>query len=188
MNLSNKLTIPTLFILSTLMWLTRGHHTASFINLPDATWAIFFILGFYFSSIGIPALFLIQAFAIDYLVVTQLGIGDSCFTAAYIFLMPAYLSLWGAGRYLSKHYALSFTSLKLFFISALLGIVGCELISSGSYYWINVPGQASLTEFAARIVQYLPNALAITFAYLLSALMVHLLLEPNCRKVILLNK
>jgi len=188
MNLSNKLTIPTLFILSTLMWLTRGHHIASLVNLPDATWAIFFILGFYFSSLLIPALFLIQAFAIDYLVVTQLGVGDSCFTVAYIFLLPAYLLLWSAGRWLSKNYALNLTSLKLFFISAFLGIVGCELISSGSYYWINVPGHTSLIEFAARIVKYLPNALVITFAYLLSTLMVHLLLEPNSRKAILMSK
>ncbi len=187
-SLSKKQSVSLIFVLSAIMWLTRGHHMASLANLPDASWAILFIVGFYFSSFLVIALFLAQAFLIDYLVVTQLGIGQSCFTIAYAFLLPAYLSLWFAGRWLSKRYALNLSSLKSFFVATLLGTVVCELISSGSYYVLNVPGQASLAEFAGRIVQYLPHAIAVTFSYLLVALVIHLLLVTSSEKVSMVGK
>ena len=86
-SLSKNQNIALIFVLSAIMWLTRGHHFASLSQLPDASWPIFFIVGFYFSSFDVIALFLDQAFLIDYLALTQLGI-------TYPFLLPAYLSLW----------------------------------------------------------------------------------------------
>lgn len=172
--LSKKHSAYLIFAMSALMWLTRGHHMASLAYLPDASWAIFFAVGFYFSSIGVVALFLAQAFLIDYLVVNQLGVGQSCFTLAYAFLLPAYLSMWFAGKWLAKRYALNFTAFKNFLFAAVVGVIICELISSGSYYVMNVPGQASLTEFAARMVRFLPFALEITLAYLVAGLVAHL--------------
>lgn len=163
-----------IFAMSAMMWLTRGHHMASLAYLPDASWAIFFAVGFYFASFSVIALFLAQAFLIDYLVVSQLGIGQSCFTIAYAFLLPAYLSMWFAGKWVSKRYALNLNAFKNFVLAAVLGVFVCEIISSGSYYFINVPGQASFAEFAARIIQYLPFAMEITLAYLMSALVLHL--------------
>ena len=76
-SLSKKQNAFLIFALSAIMWLTRGHHMASLAHLPDASWAIFFIVGFYFSSFAVVGLFLAQAFLIDYLVVTQMGIGLS---------------------------------------------------------------------------------------------------------------
>jgi hypothetical protein len=151
-SLSKNQNIALVFVLSAIMWLTRGHHMASFSQLPDASWAIFFIVGFYFSSFAVIALFLAQAFLIDYLALTQLGIGESCFTLSYSFLLPAYLSLWFGGRWLTEHASLNITSFKNFLLASVVGTIVCELISSGSFYLINVPGQASLTEFAGRIV------------------------------------
>jgi hypothetical protein len=156
---------------------------ASLAHLPDASWAIFFIVGFYFSSVSVIALFLAQAFLIDYLVVSQLGIGQACYTIAYPFLLPAYLSMWIAGRWLAKRYALNLRALKDFLMAALIGTIACELISSGSYYVVNVPGQASFSEFAGRIMQFLPYALEITFAYLLVALVAHLVVNAAQKMV-----
>ena len=181
LSLSKYQNIALIFVLSAIMLLTRGHHFASLSQLPDASWAIFFIAGFYFSSFAVIALFLAQAFLIDYLAFTQLGI-------AYPFLLPAYLALWLAGRWLAKHASLNITSFKNFLLASVVGTIVCELISSGSYYFINVPGQASLTEFTGRIVKYLPYALEITLGYLLVALVAHLVIISIASRVVAVNK
>jgi hypothetical protein len=181
-SLSKRQNIFLIFVLSTIMWLTRGHHLASLAHLPDASWAIFFIVGFYFSSFAVIALFLAQSFLIDYLALTQMGIGESCFTIAYSFLLPAYLSLWFAGKWLSKHYLLNLTGLKNLVLSAVSGIIVCELISSGSYYFINVPGAASVGEFMGRLSLYLPHALVVTISYLMVATVAHLVIIAAVHK------
>jgi len=181
-SLSKRQNIFLIFGLSAIMWLTRGHHMASLTHLPDASWAIFFIVGFYFSSFAVIALFLAQAFLIDYLVLTQLGIGQSCFTIAYSFLLPAYLSLWFAGKWISRRYTLNLAGFKNLILSAVSGIIICELISSGSYYFINVPGTASVGEFMGRLALYLPQALVITMSYLIVALVTHLVMIAAAHK------
>lgn len=181
LSLSKNQNIALIFVLSAIMWLTRGHHFASLSQLPDASWAIFFIVGFYFSSFAVIALFLAQGFLIDYLAFTQLGM-------AYPFLLPAYLSLWFAGGWLARHASLNITSFKNFLLASILGTIVCELISSGSYYFINAAGQASLTEFTGRIVQYLPYALEITLGYLLVALVAHLVIISITSRVVAVNK
>lgn len=112
-----------------------------------------------------------------------MGIGESCFTLAYSFLLPAYLSLWFAGRWLSKRYALNVTAFKHFVFATVSGIIVCEFISSGSYYFINVPGTASIGEFMGRIALYLPHALAITMSYLFVALVAHLVVIAAAQKI-----
>lgn len=181
-SLSKRQNVFLIFVLSAIMWLTRGHHMASLAYLPDASWAIFFIVGFYFSSFAVIALFLAQAFLIDYLVLTQLGVGQSCFTLAYSFLLPAYLSLWFAGKWLSKRYSLNLSGFKNFALAAISGIIVCELISSGSYYFMNVPGTASIGEFMGRVAFYLPFALMITMSYLVVALVAHLVIVAAAHK------
>ena len=180
-SLSKNQNIALIFVLSAVMWLTRGQHMASLSQLPDASWAIFFIVGFYFSSFVVIALFLTQAFLIDYLAVTQLGI-------AYPFLLPAYLSLWLAGRWLAKGASLNITSFKKLLLASVVGIFVCELISSGSFYFINASGQASLTEFAGRIIEYFPYSLEITLSYVLAALVVHLVVISIASRVVAINK
>jgi hypothetical protein len=176
MSLSKRRNVFFIFVLSAIMWLTRGHHLASLTHLPDASWAIFFVIGFYFSSFAVIALFLAQAFLIDYLVFVQLGIGQSCFTTAYAFLLPAYLSLWFAGKWLSMRYALNLLGFKNFIFAAVSGVIICELISSGSYYFINTPGSTSFGEFMSRQALYLPHALLNALAYLTLALVAHLVI------------
>jgi hypothetical protein len=93
-----------------------------------------------------------------------------------------------AGRWLVKHASLNITSFKNFLLASVLGTIVCELISSGSYYFINVPGQASMTEFAGRIVKYLPYALEITLSYLLVTLVAHLVIISAARRVAAVTK
>jgi hypothetical protein len=72
---------------------------------------------------------------------------------------------------------------KHFVFAAVSGIIVCEFISSGSYYFINVPGTASIGEFMGRIALYLPHALAITMSYLFVALVAHLVVIAAAQKI-----
>ena len=88
-SLSKSSTLALTVALSVVMWITRGHHVATLTHLPDASWAIFFLLGVYFRQRMLLPLFLAQAAAVDYLSVTHLGVDDYCVTSAYVFLLPA---------------------------------------------------------------------------------------------------
>lgn len=164
--------------LSVLMWLTRGQHVASLTHLPDASWAIFFLLGFYFRQRIILPLFLAQAALIDYVAITQFGTSDYCVTAAYAFLLPAYSALWLAGHWYAVHYQLHVRTLPLFAAAATLGAFVCELISSGSFYFLGGRfADSSLQEFASRLVQYFPADLSGVALYLGSAALIHILIS-----------
>ncbi len=162
-----------LFLFFTLVILfTRGNHFPTITQLPDATWAIFFLIGFYFASPVFLIAAIVQFVLIDYFVVTKLGIGEYCYTAAYIFLPFAYSCLWIAGRWLSKHWESNLRGALKFFIAAFLGILTCEIISSGSFNLINQT-QANGFDLIELLIKYLPSALKTTFGYLLIAGAIH---------------
>ena len=78
-------------VLLAFMIITRGNISA---HLQDASWAIFFLVGFYLrdksiARLGFPVFFL-AAFAIDLAVIDAQGGVHYCFTPAYPFLIPAY--------------------------------------------------------------------------------------------------
>ena len=161
-------------VLSAAMWVTRGHHAASLAHLPDASWAIFFALGFYFRRSLLLPLFLAQAAAIDYLAITQFGVDDYCVTAAYPFLLPAYAALWFGGRRFAAHFQYNLHSLPWFGAAVLAGSAVCELISSGSFYFLGGRfADTSLAEFGQRLVKYYPGDLAWLVIYLAGMALVH---------------
>jgi hypothetical protein len=88
--------------LAAAMWLTRSHqiddHFGSFIDLPDASWAVFFIAGVVGLRWWAPAALMLNAGVIDYLALLA-GVSDYCVTPAYPFLIPTYLTLWASGRW-----------------------------------------------------------------------------------------
>ena len=158
-----------LFILIT----TRSHF---FNHIQDASWAIFFILGFYIrKAIGLP-IFLLAAFIVDMIVIESKGGESYCFTVSYPFLAPAYGSLWLAGRWFSNHYSESLKGLSYFVLAAVVGITVCDVISSGAFYWFSGRFEnTNVTEFAGRIARFLPMYLKSTMMFLGLAAAVHLL-------------
>ncbi len=169
-------------VLSVAMWVTRGHHLASATHLPDASWAIFFLVGFYLRNRLLFPLFLAQAAIVDYLAITQFGVNDYCVTPAYAFLLPAYGALWLAGRWYAAHYEFSLRSLPLFGAAALAGAVVCELLSSGSFYFLGGRfAETSVAEFAHRLVQYFPGNLANVALYLGVAALIHAVVAASHR-------
>jgi len=176
-NLSKCNAVILALVLSVVMWVTRGHHVATLTHLPDASWAIFFMLGFYFRSRVLLPLFLAQAALVDYVAITQFGVNAYCVTPAYAFLLPAYSALWLAGKWYAARHQFQVRSLPLFAAAAVVGSAVCELISSGSFYFLGGRfSDASLAEFVPRLVRYFPANLENVALYLGLAALIHMLI------------
>lgn len=129
-----------LALLAVLMAATRVNH---FAPLPDASWAVFFIGGFYLSSWTRWAFPLLMALAvaIDYAVITASGTSfwaHYCVSPAYWCLVPAYFSMWAGGLWLHRRGVVTdLRSLGLLAGSLVASVVVCHLIAQGSFYWIS---------------------------------------------------
>ncbi|RYD14993.1 MAG: hypothetical protein EOP90_10455 [Lysobacteraceae bacterium] len=136
-----------LALLAVAMLATRLHHFAA---VPDASWAVFFIAGFYLRGWGRWAFPMLMALAvaIDYAVITGQGIAfwsHYCMSTAYLFLLPAYAAPWLGGSWLRKHYeGPGLRELGMLAGSSVLAASLCFLVSNGSFYWIsaNVPARS----------------------------------------------
>ena len=173
-NLSTKQTVGIAVVLSLILWATRGQHVASMMSLPDATWAIAFMLGFLLS----PILFLIvlvQAFMIDYL-----AMGNYLLNVAYAALIPAYLVLWLAGRWLRHQFNVHGFKVSSFALALVGGVAICELISSGAFYVQK--SNASLTGFAELFGAYFFGNLFFTLCYVAVASLAFYLVTETSRK------
>jgi hypothetical protein len=160
------------FILATILILTRSYHFGDLHHLPEASWAVFFLAGVYIQSRWGLAAFFSITFLLDFSAYWS-GAYASCFTPAYAMLLPAYASLWMAGRWYAKQYNLNFNSLVLLAGAVVVGTFSCELFSSGGYYLFSGKFEPSLAEFASRVVQYYPSYLASTAFYVTLAALIH---------------
>ncbi|WP_395683126.1 hypothetical protein [Dokdonella sp.] len=155
-SLSNDLRLGIFLILGLLMAATRSHH---FAVVPDASWAVFFVAGFYFSAAGaektatpgglsgraasLLAFALLMALAVltDFYVIRSQGIdfwSHYCVSPAYWFLVPSYAALWFGGAWLRAHrHGLQLRDLGLLVASAVVAASACYLVSNGSFYWIS---------------------------------------------------
>lgn len=140
MTLSNWQRAGIFAILALVMTATRVNHFAA---LPDASWAVFFVAGFYLRGSVRWAFPLLIALAvlIDFVVITSQGIdfwSHYCVSAAYWFLLPAYFALWFGGSLLYRLYAgLGVRTLGLLAALLFAAVSACYLISNGSYYWLS---------------------------------------------------
>lgn len=175
-NLSKRNTTILTIVLAVIMLATRGHHVATLTHLPDASWAIFFMLGFYLRNRVLLPAFLALAGLIDYVSITQFGTSSYCVTSAYVFLLPAYSAMWLSGKWYAAHHRLHMSSLPMFAAAATVGTTLCELISSGSFYFLGGRFvETSLSGFASRLVQYFPGDLASVAMYLGLGALIHVL-------------
>ena len=174
-NLSKHQTWLIAGVLLTLLIVTRAH---VFTHIQDASWAIFFMLGFYVrNALGFP-IFLLVAFAVDLLVIKSKGGQSYCFTVSYPFLIPAYASLWFAGRWFAGHYSENIRGLLYFIAASVVGITVCDIISSGGFYWFSGRFEnVNISEFAGRIARFLPMFMKTTMMYLAAAAVIHLVVK-----------
>jgi len=162
-------------VLLTILIITRAHF---FTHIQDASWAIFFLLGFYVRNVlGFPIFWLV-AFAVDLLVIESKGGQSYCFTVSYPFLIPAYASLWFAGRWFAGHYSENFKGFAYFVLASVVGITACDIISSGGFYWFSGRfAETNFSEFAGRIARFLPMFMKTTMMYLAAAAVIHLVVK-----------
>jgi hypothetical protein len=152
-SLSSDLRLGIFLILGLLMAATRSHH---FAVVPDASWAVFFVAGFYFSAAGtaaasgrssrnggllVFALLMALAVLTDFFVIRSQGLdfwSHYCVSPAYWFLVPSYAALWFGGAWLRAHsHGLQLRDLGLLVASAVIAANACYLVSNGSFYWIS---------------------------------------------------
>ncbi len=165
---------PIALSLAVLMAATRSHHFASITHLPDASWAVFFLAGFYLRPVWMFPALLALAAASDYVAIAWLGVSDFCVSPAYVFLLPAYGAMWLAGRWYLRHYRFRVSTLPLLALALLTGAAVCELLSSGGFYFFS--GRFEETDFSgfgARLVKYFPHALEGIALYVTAAILVH---------------
>ncbi|GAB4353466.1 MAG: hypothetical protein Kow006_18620 [Gammaproteobacteria bacterium] len=172
-------------LLALLLIATRGQHFSTLDQLPGASWAVFFLAGVYLRPVWILPAFLALAWGLDFTPhllagasLTEIASGGRafCLTPAYLFLLPAYASLWLAGRWYAGRHRFAWGTLLPLGGSALAGALACELFSSGGFYLFSGRfADPSLAEFGARLATYFPAYLQSLAFYLGLAVVVHTL-------------
>lgn len=183
LNLTSRQQIAVGLAFTVLMLLTRSHHWASIHSLPDASWAIFFLLGVYVRPLWVVPALIAASVGIDYAAITWGGVSDFCVSPAYWLLIPAYLVLFAGGRFYALCHSLSLLGLSRLVGVALPVVVAAELLTSGGFYVFS--GRfvdPTLAGFVPRFEQYFPHMLGTFALYLGAAAMAHVALEAASRR------
>ncbi len=148
MNSRSYSRIGILVLLGLVMAATRSHHFSPLANatwgpLPDASWAVFFVAGYYLRDRLRWAFPLLMALAVvvDYFVISATGVNfwtHYCVSASYWFLLPAYFVLWMGGAWLATTGAgQHWRDLGKLAAGLLVAVSVSYIISNGSYYWLS---------------------------------------------------
>lgn len=182
LSLSKRSQLLIGLLLVALMAFTRGHHFASINHLPSASWAMFFLAGFYISSRSIFPILLITAGLLDYMSITWGGTSSYCVSPAYAMLLPAYGSLWLAGRWYAAHYQFSWKTLLPLTASAVLSTAVCTILSGGGFYFFSGRyTDPTFIEYTQRFLDYFPTYLGTMSFYVGLAAVCHSLFLVTSR-------
>jgi hypothetical protein len=136
---------------------------------------VFFLAGFYLSSRWAFPGFLALAAALDFSAVFYAGVSSYCLSPAYGFLIPAYGSLWLAGRWFASKYQFNWTSALFLVASVVTGAAMATIFSSGGFYWFSGRyTDPSVVEFGQRFIQYFPKYLGTLSFYVAIAAVQHI--------------
>lgn len=161
-----------LFLMA-FMLATRFHHFGDTLHLPDASWALFFLAGFYLGPGWLAALML-QAVAIDMATVGWMGVSGYCITPAYAALQLAHLALWSGGRWLRVHHGEDMRGLANFAVAASLSVTLAFMLSNASFYWLGGRVEdVNMGQFVEQFLRYFPAYFGITALYLAVAGLLH---------------
>lgn len=132
---SNRNQVVILFLLVLGMVATRLYH---FGVVPDASWALFYLGGFYLRGVRSFAVLLAGAVVMDYISTQHMGVSSYCLSPAYGFVLPAYGLLWFGGAWFRTHWrGVHFASVAPLIASVLVAVSGCFLLTNGSFYWLS---------------------------------------------------
>lgn len=164
--------------LALLVLITRAQPVEHFLDLPDASWAAFFIAGFYLRD-GVARwafpLLMLETVAIDWIATQHLGVSDFCLTPAYGFLLPTHAVMWGGGWLLRRHaqvdnaHALLALGVLAFGASTL-----AFTISNGGFYWFGGRDpDPHVARYVERFAMYYRWFVLVPCAYIAATACVH---------------
>lgn len=140
MTLTRRPRLALFAALAVLMAATRLNHFGA---VPDASWAVFLLAGFYLAGSvrwAFPAL-MVLAVAVDYVVITGSGLSfwsHYCVSPGYWFLLPAHFALWAAGAGLARFgQDRPLRQLGGLAPAVLGGVALCHLFAQGGFYWLS---------------------------------------------------
>ncbi len=172
---TSKRAVMIVLTLAALMAATRSHHFAATLHLPDASWAVFFLAGFYLRPLWVFPALLALAGVSDYVAIAWLGVSNFCASPAYGFLLPAYGALWLAGRWYAGRHRSALSTLVPLAGSVVFGAAVCEIISSGGFYFFSGRfAETSLVELGLRLAKYFPPSLMSLAFWMGIAIVVHI--------------
>jgi len=153
-------------------------HFAPWLRAPDATLAVFFLAGFWIPSVPLAAVLLGAAALADQIAFVN-GVSDWCVTAAYACLIPAYLTMWFAGRY---YRGVNFMSPSGLANLAATLIIACAIefvISSGSFFLFSgyFPDM-SAAEYSSKVIKYYPSYLGWAAVYIVAGFAIVSAIHP----------
>ena len=127
-------------VLALVMAATRLHH---FDAIPDASWGVFFLGGFWLRGSARWAfpLLMAEAVLVDFFAITSQGLSfwsHYCVSPGYWFLVPSYFALWLGGSWLARHQAgVRASTLGLAALALLVSEAVCYSLSNASFYWLS---------------------------------------------------
>ena len=183
LNLSARQQIAISLVLVLMMLLTRSHHWASIHSLPDASWAIFFLLGVYVRALWVVPALIAASVVIDYVAITWGGVSDFCVSPAYWLLIPAYAVLFAGGRFYARGHRLSVMGLLRLVGVALVVVLVAQLLTTGGFYFFSGRfADPTLAGLMLRLEKHFPPMLGTFALYLGVAAAVHVALAAAFRR------
>ena len=138
---TQNLRLPIFAAILAVLAATRLNHFGA---IPDASWAMFFVAGFYLRDSvrwAFPAL-MVLAVAVDWFGIAASGAsfaGHYCVSPGYALLLPAYFSLWAAGALVARHGMRrpGANTLALLVAAVFAGTAVCHFFAQGGFYWLS---------------------------------------------------
>lgn len=150
-------------ILALVMLVTRTHSLSNIMHLPDTSLASFFVLGFLVRRASAFAGLFLLGFAIDVIVIGWFGQSSFCFTPAYWMLVPAYGTMWLAGRFGAEKLGERASALPGLVVLLTGATLVSQLFSSGGFYFLGGRfADPTLAGFMPRLGRYFPPTLYAT--------------------------
>ena len=185
MTLTTRSRVAIFLGLAAFMAATRLNHFGA---IPDASWAVFLIAGFYLRGSvrwAFPALMAV-AVAVDYAVISSSGQSfwsHYCVSPGYWMLVPAHMAMWLGGSLLRREYrAGSPRTLGLLLVLAFASVAACHFFAQGGFYWLSdAVAQPTLAGWASNYGHWFLPYLRTAGIYIALAAVVHVALAPLLR-------
>ena len=153
-------------LIAVLMAATRIHHFGVGAIAPDASTAVFFLVGLLLASPLWFVAFAVAAIALDAVALGVVGVADACMTVGYWLLFAGYLALWYAGRLGRRLEKLDVVAAGKLTGLVIAGVAVFFVLSNlGYYFGGGFDESMGAAEYVRRVSRYFPAFLISTLLY-----------------------